>query len=172
MILQNWGSPDVVTESFLRMTTVRSGCTEIVLHVSTDPGSFCCGMEKWTTVRGSPNPCNFFPSQRLGEHEPNRFFCSYKKYVSEAIQSISPKIWCLGPVSAQFLQIPISWWLPCKAESAWGASADVKKVVATVSAGVNGTMCSAYPACVDVGIKDRELADVWKKRMEQQYRGH
>ena len=41
-----------------------------------------------------------------------------------------------------------------QAESAWGASADVKKVVATVSAGVNGTMCSAYPACVDVGIKE------------------
>ena len=46
MILQNWGSPDVATESFLRMTTVRSGCTEIVLYVSTDPGFFCCAMEK------------------------------------------------------------------------------------------------------------------------------
>ena len=86
MILQNWGSPDVVTESFLRMTTVRSGCTGIVLHVSTDPGSFCCGMEKWTTVRGSPNPCKILHSQKLEEHEPNRFFGSYKKYVSEAIQ--------------------------------------------------------------------------------------
>ena len=42
-----------------------------------------------------------------------------------------------------------------QAESNWAADDDTPKTaVAAVSPGVNGTTCSAYPACVDVGIKD------------------
>ena len=42
----------------------------------------------------------------------------------------------------------------CQAESNWAADDDTPKTAMAVSAGVNGTTCSAYPACVDVGIKD------------------
>ncbi|CAL1140307.1 unnamed protein product [Cladocopium goreaui] len=42
-----------------------------------------------------------------------------------------------------------------QAESNWAADDDTPKTaVAAVSPGVNGTTCSAYPACVDVGIKE------------------
>eukprot|EP00435_Cladocopium_sp_Y103_P024158 s1164_g5.t3 len=42
-----------------------------------------------------------------------------------------------------------------QAESNWGAADDAQKTaVAAVTPGINGTTCSAYPACVDVGIKD------------------
>ncbi|CAL1140309.1 unnamed protein product [Cladocopium goreaui] len=45
-----------------------------------------------------------------------------------------------------------------QAQSSWGAMDSAKENVANVAtevlAGVNGTSCSLYPACVDVGIKE------------------
>eukprot|EP00438_Fugacium_kawagutii_P035665 Skav205022 [mRNA] locus=scaffold1026:292214:296509:- [translate_table: standard] len=59
-----------------------------------------------------------------------------------------------------------------EAESAWAAGDDDKSKteaeVVAVSPGVNGTMCSAYPACVDVGIKERSQlrAERWVRLVQ------
>lgn len=65
---------------------------------------------------------------------------------------------------------------PCQAESAWAAGDDDKSKteaeVAAVSPGVNGTMCSAYPACVDVGIKELRAEKCWVGPTETIQLGH
>ena len=52
-----------------------------------------------------------------------------------------------------------------QAQSSWGAMDSAKETVAVateVLPGVNGTSCSLYPACVDVGIKDSVASEFWE----------